>query len=277
MRTFIIVTFMFLAACETERWSDVPGSKLRPLGRVGWVDAVEAAVQEWDKAMTSVGCPAPFEVADDGHAVELIPRERWPHGEGTMGITFDNYNSPVSDPASGEWIDVVDYFPDEEPIDWAVPILLHELGHAMGLQHVDEGSSVMWPSAFRPDVQYDDVIDAAAELGCDPTMPPRDNPARDYSIRFQCGPDEAISVVDFEVMSDLTLAGASGEVDCASDACLIRYGLSVDTDCHRYYEGRITVGDDHAYALGGTLVERCGDAQPVLMGCEVRVVKGYSF
>jgi hypothetical protein len=226
--------------------------------------------------MSSVGCPVPFEVADEGHTVEMIPRERWPHGSGTLGITFDNYNSPITDPAAGEWIDVMDFYPDQEPIDWAVPVLLHELGHAMGLQHVDSGASVMMSSAFRPDVQYDDVINAAAQLGCEPNMPPRNNPARDYSVRFAC-PDGSVTFVEFEVAADLTLVDATGAVECADDACLISYGKSIDTECHRHYEGRVTVDEERAFALGGIAVERCGDDNPILMGCEVRIGKGATF
>lgn len=148
-----------LGACADGPWADVPGAALSPAGREGWSEAVAHAADVWADALAPLGCPPPFVVSDDGHPVTLYAEADWPHGGLTAGMEGKEWDG------TGGWIDVRDMRPDEAPS--YLPTLIHELGHAMGLEHAPGSSpSVMWTASPFHEPQPGDALRAAEATGC---------------------------------------------------------------------------------------------------------------
>ncbi len=155
MKLALVALILSVVACADGPWPDVPGARVTPVGRQGWDSAVDAAVQNWNLELEARGCPTPFViVAIGGHPIELVAGSAWTHDDDEAGMEM------------GDRIDIKDLRPDADPIAWALPFLLHELGHALGLRHRDVGATVMWPAPFVDEVQPIDVDAAVESLGC---------------------------------------------------------------------------------------------------------------
>jgi hypothetical protein len=149
------------AGCHDTAWDDVPGATLRPVDtrgdgptlgpRVVWSEEVAHAADVWNSALAARGCPAPFgSVGPEGdHPVRLIERADWDHGTEVAGMEH-----------SDGWIEVVHMSTPEQ----RRRVLVHELGHAIGLDHM--GGGVMNAKA-RSDTPSEAELTVAADLlGC---------------------------------------------------------------------------------------------------------------
>ncbi len=169
----VICVIVLLSGCVYRGWEDVPSAKVRPVisalhaANTGvdnagyWLTQVETAVNLWNVAMESVGCSALFELSPDdpeAHEVRLLPGSDWPHEKNVIGCTY----ADVPDRERG-YIDILERRPDRS----AIPVLLHELGHAAGLPHDEGHDTVMTPKV--PDLYAPgetDVRNVGELLGC---------------------------------------------------------------------------------------------------------------
>lgn len=153
MRFLPLVFVVGGCTSSVEAW-DLP-AKLAPTGGTdAWRAQVAEAAGAWDLALS--GCTiVPFAMSDDatGKPVVLVAASDWTYqGEGGW--------------QDADQIQVLDRpgFPDSEPA------VLHELGHALGLGHVDpalDAFSVMKPAIGTLRVPSSgDAARARALLGC---------------------------------------------------------------------------------------------------------------
>lgn len=143
---------LMLAACNG--WGDTldPVNHVPGVNDAVWHSEVSAASDIWRDSMTE-GC-YPFHIAVDGECgnhVTLVPRSEWDHD--------DKYNG-VENTSDGD-IDIIGDSPYNRR-----PILLHELGHAMGLDHDLDTNSIMHPTSHASLPTWRDVRNAESALGC---------------------------------------------------------------------------------------------------------------
>ena len=108
------------------------------------------AVKTWNSAVPECGVLLSI-VEEKGHPVKLYSGNEWPD---SLSGQFD-----------GESIRVrIGIGP------WEFPILLHEFGHALGLEHVSEThdmDSIMNPSVFVDDtITSGDILRSKVTFGC---------------------------------------------------------------------------------------------------------------
>lgn len=155
------VLLFLLAGCTQEpsphlQWHDAPDLTLSPLAidieLAAWRLAISDAAQAWENELAAVDCNATIVLADNGHAMRGYAEAAWPHLAYELGETSFG---------TSESIDAVG---DLDPIELH-RVLVHELGHAFGLVHIETRPSAM--NSRAGDLTIDDAIDAAAVVGCD--------------------------------------------------------------------------------------------------------------
>jgi hypothetical protein len=156
VKSLVLALLVTGCACGY-RWDDLPGAVVTPVAADGpaWTAEVRGAIVEWNDALFAVGCSWPFALGTEGgHRVELVPHDEWSWPDDEIGRATD------------------DSIVIREGGDGGVyrPILLHELGHAIGLCHADPafGPSVLTPAHTSQSLTPRDVAAAACELGCGP-------------------------------------------------------------------------------------------------------------
>lgn len=158
MRVFLLLA---LVGCVDEgptnahQWHDIPLVTLTPtvfgVDAAAWEYAVADAAEDWEQILRNVDCEVTFAVATGGHEVCGWAVKEWPFPTHWMGVT--GYGAHES-------IDVI----AELDTPRLHQTLMHELGHAMGLEHVEGRTSVMNPAGGVFVEQ--DVADAARAIGC---------------------------------------------------------------------------------------------------------------
>jgi hypothetical protein len=138
---------LFVAACTmSDRWDDVPTASVHAEG--DHAADVGDAIDGWESVLPG-HCPVLFAVADHGHRVRVLAASSWPWRADASGVI-----------TPGGGIDVRDG-------DSVVVVLEHELGHALGLEHVTDRPSIMAPTGELPDAPTaEDGVAAARVLGC---------------------------------------------------------------------------------------------------------------
>lgn len=152
-----------LPACDGA-WDDMPNAHVhanavRPDQQEAWSYEVSRRIGSWNVLLEERGCEAPFQMADDGHEINLIPEADWPHNSRYAGLAFGD---DVWGPGR---IDIKGDLAEQHG-----GALLHELGHAMGLGHTDpaDGPSIMLPVTGESRLLDRDLEAAACLLGCGP-------------------------------------------------------------------------------------------------------------
>jgi len=166
-RLLYILCFLPAVGCTKIGWEDVPGANVYASAPYStaeqsevWNSEVSNRVSEWNVNLEEIGCIVPFVFTpQQGHAIVLVPESKWEHGKNFGGMTFrDAFGD-------GGHIDIRGDDPDRH--DGA---LMHELGHAMGLDHADpaNGPSVMNRYLGAGVLYPRDLEAAACVLGCGP-------------------------------------------------------------------------------------------------------------
>jgi predicted Zn-dependent protease len=139
---------LLTTGCLYVGWDDVPNAKVHPEvhaianetfdNQTYWSAQVANAVAIWNQTALEAGCPAPFAISDDpqAHPIRLVPRGAWPYTNDIVGMYVDEY-------ADAEDLGYI-VIRERRPIDQShLPVLLHELGHAIGLTHDDHAYTIM--------------------------------------------------------------------------------------------------------------------------------------
>ncbi len=160
---------LMLGACTQQQqhyrypaFEDMPTSLLTPVSSgaafsTQWEAQVAEGSDEWNASVGPLGCPTLFRVGPHGHPVNLVPRAYFPYpAEGGETPHDGGFISVMMTSVGG---------PNAE----SKIILLHELGHAIGLDHADPayGPSIM-TSYPASDIQPRDVDAAACAITCGP-------------------------------------------------------------------------------------------------------------
>lgn len=149
---------LIAVSCGGRFWFDVPVAKLRPIGSdPTWRAQVAEAAGIWNRHLVALGCPPAFVVSDGpgGHPVVLVPSEDWGRVD-AAGTTLSDTWYRVGE------ISVVDSLSPSS----RGQVLLHELGHAIGLDHTDDPGSIMRAPPLVQYVSYRDIVDAASLMRC---------------------------------------------------------------------------------------------------------------
>jgi hypothetical protein len=111
---------------------------------------VTVAATAWNESLPDC---QPF-LLGQGTTVTLVPAGEWKYGDGALGITFQKSRT----------VEIRDARPELRH-----QILLHELGHSIGLNHSTEPADVMFPTlgGENPVLTVRDIAGASEALGCD--------------------------------------------------------------------------------------------------------------
>jgi hypothetical protein len=160
MRVTTLLGMVLVSGCSGwGNWKDVPTATLTPVARPEldqrWAAAVANEMTVWNSALEGLGCPPPFVIGEAGHPVRLIAVEDWRDGAAFNGAT------------DADEIRALEHHGGVPPVRGL--LIVHELGHALGLHHADprKGPSVMnADGANRWDPR--DAVAAACAVGCGP-------------------------------------------------------------------------------------------------------------
>lgn len=148
MRSLLLV---MLAGCDIT-WS-VPYAPVVPVAEPAhadaWLERIVKDVDMWNSLLVERGCEPPFVLSDAGYEIYLVPRAQWQDG---IHIGMQNADS----------IEV------RSSVDGTPPpggTLMHELGHALGMDHVFGRPSLM-NEIGAPGIMPGDVDLAAEVMGC---------------------------------------------------------------------------------------------------------------
>lgn len=154
----VAVSLTVLAACGFS-WnaSEFPNVPVRPEAPPGlellWQAEVQDAITLWFVAVERYGCASPFRLAErfeEARPVKMVADARWEH-PGYDGMCWYNHIEVRQGSHRG-------------------PVLAHELGHAMGLDHhtPNGGASIMDNVPSVRQIEDRDAMAAACMLGCGP-------------------------------------------------------------------------------------------------------------
>ena len=131
MRAFVVAMMVSIVGCVPGAWGyeDVALSPKSEQDR--WFSSVERAAGAWNSALRDRCHREMFAVTPvGGHEVRLVPAAAWDRPQFSGYLDHD-----------GGFIAIRDGRKDSEE----QRILIHELGHALGLAHVTDHPSIMEP------------------------------------------------------------------------------------------------------------------------------------
>jgi hypothetical protein len=174
VRVIIISAIACASGCQAIGWDNVPGAAVRAesfapgVSNDAWRDEVQRAMNTWATHLEPLGCAPPFVMSSDtvgDHQVELIDNANWDY----VGIDGVTYGDAPTQPAGSIAVRTGPADPFKGPA-WRYSVLLHELGHAIGLDHSDpaNGPSIMTPRETAWTLTGADVAAAACLIGCGP-------------------------------------------------------------------------------------------------------------
>lgn len=121
-----------------------------------WTDVVNTARMKWSRPLLALGCQDPFE-GSDRQDVDLVSLADWPD---------PNAAAKINDAHIIVRGDSADWYVEHDP---TYGIVTHELGHALGLIHVDpdvDPESVMHAAGGKSEPSALDIQNAAVMIGC---------------------------------------------------------------------------------------------------------------